>query len=377
MAMKNTPIRVPISNVLLGNDYTGKLYVGSQRSEVNLLLDTGSSSLAVDHKSYDPRKDPNAKVTDLVQEVAYGDGSNWIGSVVQTDMTASSSGAAIDLPGVSVAVAYHETANMFGKSQGILGLAYQSLDDAIKINKPTVPPKYSPNDIRAGHKAFVEPYFMQLEKAGLVANKFAFYTRRSTVHASAHPATDPLNNGYLILGGGEEAKDLYKGTFRTATVLSDDWYSVNLKQVTVGQSRAIKVSPPTHQSHAPTNAIVDSGTNGLELAPAVFDAILAQLSANQVKLIRATQVSTSNIDLTQWPTLTFVLQGEAGDISLDVKPEHYWQMDAWETGTAVCSLWRGSDEQSILGLPLMNAYFTIFDCSANHGLGVVRFAPAR
>ena len=377
MAKNSNPIRIPISNVLLGNDYTGKLYVGSQRKEVNLLLDTGSSTLAVDHKSYDPRKDPAAKVTDLVQEVAYGDGSNWVGSVVQTDMTVSASGKAIDLPGVSVAVAYHESAQMFGKSQGILGLAYQSLDDAINVNKPTVPPKYSPNDLRAGHKVFVEPYFMQLEKAGLVANKFAFYTHRSTVHASRNPATDPLNNGYLILGGGEEAKDLYTGRFKTAVVLSDDWYSVNLKQVIVGQAGPIAVKPPTRQSQSPTNAIVDSGTNGLELGRALFDAILAKLSPAQVKLIRSTQVSTSKIKFAEWPTLTFVLQGEAGDISLDVGPEHYWQMDAWETGTAVCSLWRSDDEQSILGLPLMNSYFTIFDCSVNHGLGVVRFAPAR
>jgi hypothetical protein len=377
MAKNPSPIRIPINNVLLGNDYTGKLYVGSQRKEVNLLLDTGSSSLAIDHKSYDPRKDPKAKVTDLVQEVAYGDGSKWIGSVVQTDMTVSASGKTIDLAGVSVAVAYHESAQMFGKSQGILGLAYKSLDDAIRLNKPTVPPKYSPNDIRAGHKALVEPYFMNLEEKGLVANKFAFYTRRSTVHASADPVTDPLNNGYLIIGGGEEAKDLYQGTFKTAIVLSDDWYSVNLKQVVVGTAGAITVQPPTHQSQAPTNAIVDSGTNGLDLAPALFDAILAKLSSDQVKLIRSQQVATSRVDLAQWPVLTFVLQGDAGDIGIDVSPENYWQMDAWETGTAVCGLWRGGDEQSILGLPLMNGYLTIFDCSANHGLGVVRFAKAK
>ena len=140
MTKNSKPIRIAISNVLLGNDYTGKLYVGSQRKEVNLLLDTGSSTLAVEHKSYDPRKDPNAKVTDLVQEVQYGDHSNWIGSVVQTDMTASAFGDTIDLPGVSVAVAYHESANMFGKSQGILGLGYQPLNDAISLRKPTVPP---------------------------------------------------------------------------------------------------------------------------------------------------------------------------------------------------------------------------------------------
>jgi len=276
-----------------------------------------------------------------------------------------------------VAVAYHESVSMFGKSQGILGLAYGALDDAINVNRPTVPPNYSPNDIRAGHRDFVEPYFMQLEQAGLVANKFAFYTRRSVLHASQHPASDPLNNGYLILGGGEQATDLYTGEFQTAIVLSDDWYSVNLKQVVVGAAGAIEVRPPTRQSRAPTNAIVDSGTNGLDLAPALFDAVLAKLSPAQVRLIRSRQVSTSSVKLAEWPTLTFMLQGTTGDIRLDVTPENYWQMDAWESGTAVCGLWRGSDEQSILGLPLMNGYFTIFDCSANHGLGVVKFATAK
>jgi hypothetical protein len=162
------------------------------------------------------------------------------------------------------------------------------------------------------------------------------------------------------------------------TVLSDDWYSVNVKQVKVGTAAPIAVPRPTRQSQVPTNAIVDSGTNGLDIAPQVFDAILNVLTPDQVKLIRSNQVATSKIDLASWPTLTFVLQGQdGGDVSLQVRPEDYWQMDAWEKGTAVCALWRGDDEQSILGLPLMNGYLTIFDCSANHGLGVVRFATAK
>ena len=377
MPAKPSPIRIPINNVLLGNDYTGKLHIGSNRKEVNLLLDTGSSTFAVDHKSYDPRKDPKAQVTDLVQEVRYGDGSNWIGSVVKTDVAVSRAGRDVDLPGVSVAVAYHESVQMFGKTQGIMGLAYEPLNDAVNLNKPTVPPKYSPNDLRAGRKEFVEPYFAQLEKAGLVANKFAFYTRRSTVHASRDPASDPLNNGFLIVGGGEEARDLYTGRFKTAVVLSDDYYSVNLKQVIVGKTKLIPVPPPTRQSRAATNAIVDSGTNGLSLSANVFDAILTRLSAEQVRLIRSNQVPTSKINLDEWPVLTFVLQGETGDISLDIAPDNYWQMDAWEVGTAVCALWRDTDEQSTLGLPLMNSYFTIFDCSVNRGLGVVRFATPK
>ena len=372
------PIRIPINNVLLGNDYTGKLYVGAQRSEVNLLLDTGSSTLAVEQKSYDPRKDPNAKVTNLVQEVAYGDGSNWIGSVVQTDMTVSESGKSIDLPGVSVAVAYHATANMFGKTQGILGLAYQALDDAIDVHKPTVPPRYTPNDVRAGHRVFVEPYFTQLQKSGLVVDKYAFYTRRSVMRASADPVNDPMNNGFLIIGGGEEAKDLYKGSFKTALVLSDDWYSVNLRQVIVGDSGPIGVSPPRHEDHVPTNAIVDSGTNGLDLYPALFEAILKKLTPAQAQLVRSKQTPAANVKkLAPWPTLTFVLQGIGDDIRLDVTPDQYWQVDAFEVGNAYCTLWRGSEAQSILGLPLMNGYLTIFDGAANNGLGVVKFATAK
>lgn len=371
------PIRIPINNTLLGDDYTGRLYVGAQRKEVSLLLDTGSSTLAVQQKSYDPRKDPKATVTNLVQEVAYGDGSNWIGSVVQTDMTVSANDKSIDLPGVSVAVAYHESANMFGKAQGILGLAYQALDDAIDVHKPTVPPKYTPNDVRAGHRVFVEPYFTQLEKAGLVVDKYAFYTHRSVLHASADPVNDPLNNGFLIIGGGEEAKDLYKGNFKTAMVLSDDYYSVNLRQVIVGSAGPIGVAPPTHHDQVPTNAIVDSGTNGLDLNPTLFEAILKKLTPAQGMLVRSQQTPAKNVKLAEWPTLTFVLQGTGDDIALEVTPDQYWQMDAFEVGNAYCTLWRGSNPQSTLGLPLMNGYFTIFDGNANNGLGVVKFATAK
>jgi hypothetical protein len=75
--------------------------------------------------------------------------------------------------------------------------------------------------------------------------------------------------------------------------------------------------------------------------------------------------------------LTFVLQGDPGDVKLLVKPENYWQMDAGQAGVVQSGLWLGSGAQSILGLPLMNGYFTIFDCSANHGLGVVKFAAIK
>jgi hypothetical protein len=375
--MPAKPIRIPISNVLLGSDYTGQLQIGAAKKAVNVLLDTGSSTLALDHKAYDPTQDAAAKKTNLVQVVQYGSG-NWVGSVVQTEVGVGGAQGDI-LNDVNLAVAFHESAHMFGKGQGILGLAYASLNDAYQLSKPSLPPTYSPNDIQAAHQTTIEPYFMQLESSGLAANKFAFYTKRSIVRVAAggNPAADPLNQGFLILGGGEEAKDLYQGAFQTAVVLSDDWYSTNLKQVIVGKAAPIQVLPPTRADRVPSNSIVDSGTNGLDLAPHLYDDILSKLDPVQQTAVKSGGVKSNNLNLAQWPTLTFVLQGQKGDVSLVIKPEDYWQVDAGEPGLALCSLWRGTDVQSILGLPLMNGYFTVFDCAANHGLGVVKFATRK
>src|SRR5262249_23947741 len=103
----------------------------------------------------------------------------------------------------------------------------------------------------------------------------------------------------------------------------------------------------------------------------------ASLSTGQRHLLMARRVATSSVKLAEWPDLTFVLQGVTGDVRLVVKPENYWQLDGGDAGLAVRSLWRGTRVRSILGLPLMNGYLTVFDDGSNHGKGVVRFAPIR
>src|SRR5450755_584710 len=124
---------------------------------------------------------------------------------------------------------------------------------------PTIPPHYTFTQIQTGRVTCIEPYFAQLEAAGLVANKFAFYTLRSMINmATSNPKTDPLNNGLPILGGGEEHTDLYTGTFQVARVVHDLYYNVNLKSVTVGNSAPIQVSAPTKASGNVSNSIVDS-----------------------------------------------------------------------------------------------------------------------
>ena len=94
--------RIPITNVYMGGDYTGRLLVGPQQRPLNVILDTGSSALALDGHKYTPDLTEGDKSTDLAQTDSYGDGSNWIGSVVKTDVAVSRAGRDVDLPGVSV-----------------------------------------------------------------------------------------------------------------------------------------------------------------------------------------------------------------------------------------------------------------------------------
>ena len=373
------PIRIRITNVYMEGDYTGVIAVGSQRKATNVILDTGSSTLALDGAFYDPSGDQNAKVTDVAQEVTYGSGA-WVGAVVQTDVAVGGK----DLAQVNVAVAYRESANMFGKSNGILGLAYRPLNNAYTMPGPTWPPKFTYNAIQEGRVTHLTPYFTQLVQKGLTPNKFAFYTQRSMVsYETANPATDPKNEGYLVLGGGEESTDLYNGGFQSVAVVADEYYNTNLKAIIVGNSEPITVPPPTKGSGNLSNSIVDSGTNSLTLNQELFNTVVERFSRGEnrefVHAMRAGYVPMSSLNTKQWPNLTFVLQGESQDVKLTVTPDNYWQVNAPERGRASAPLFGDNNQlhgQSILGLPLMNGYFTIFDRSADR-LGTIKFAPRR
>jgi len=382
--MSATTVRLPITNVHMDGDYTGTIYVGSQKKPCNVILDTGSSTLAVDGNFYDVTKDKSAQITDIAQEVGYADGSSWVGAVVRADVGVG--GPPIILPQAPVAVAYHETKSMFRGSNGILGLAYTKLNGAFTMPGPTIPPKYTYNQIQAGKVTYVDPYFTQLETAGLVADKFAFYTKRSEINmATPKPATDPLNNGFLILGGGEEQTDLYIGSFQVARVVDDLYYNTNLKSIIVGDAPPISVTPPTKASGNASNSVVDSGTNSLLLDQNLFEEIAEKLSSAAdsalTDAIRAGYVPMNQLDLSSWPTITFVLEGALGtDVKLTVTPDTYWQTNSPKPGYATAVLFGDNGQgggQSILGLPLMNNYYTVFDRSVDKGLGVVSFAKIK
>jgi Eukaryotic aspartyl protease len=384
--MSTETVRMSITNVYMEGDYTGTIYVGSQKTPCNVILDTGSSTLAVDGNFYSVNKDKAAKITDIAQEVGYADGSSWVGGVVQTDVTVGTGNQAVLLSQIAVAAAYHETRTMFRGSRGILGLAYTRLNNAFILPGPTIPPKYTYNQIQAGKVTHIDPYFTELEEKGLVANKFAFYTKRSMINlATKNPATDPLNNGFLILGGGEENTDLYTGSFQVARVVDDLYYNTNLKSIIVGNSAPIPVSPPTKASGNLSNSVVDSGTNSILLDQSLFDDIAQNLASGEsttlADAMQAGYIPMSKLNLDEWPTITFILEGALGtDVKLDVAPETYWQTNSPKPGYATTVLFGDNSPgsgQSILGLPLLNNYFTVFDRSVDKGLGVVSFAKIK
>jgi hypothetical protein len=371
-------VRIPITNRYLGGDYSGRILVGPQKIPMNVILDTGSSALALDGHKYRPDLAGGDKATKIAQFSSYGDKSHWTGAVITTTVAVGDGSSQIALPGANASVTYDQSANMFRQADGILGLAYAPLDEGFMMPDLTWPKKYTTQQVVQGKLGEVVPYLTQLDSHDVVSDIVSFFTLRSFAHEGGG-ANDPLNNGWMILGGGQESTDLYTGPFQTAKVLADQWYSTNLRAIKVGTS-IIEVRARTLKG-MPSNSIVDSGTNSLNLGIRLLQAILAKLNATQQSQLAASLqgrlVAVSDLNLASWPDLTFVLQGDTGDASLVVQPRDYWQANTEAVGAALAAITPGNDGLAILGLPLMNGYFTIFDGEADNGRGVIRFAASK
>jgi Eukaryotic aspartyl protease len=374
------PICIPISNVPMSGDYTGKIAIGPNQIEIDVLLDTGSSTLAIDSSKYTPHFTEDDEVqTNLAQVVSYGDGSNWTGAVVNTTVSLGTDGNVFFGVNVPVAVAYQASSDMWGQSGGILGLAFQPLDDAFTMTDKTWDHQYTRDEIKAGQATTVVPCLVQMTNEGVLPERMGFYTRRSYMKAGPDPASDPDNQGWLVLGDCDQATQLFTPPFQSVRVLADLWYCTNLKGMMAGQT-CINVSSQAAMG-MPSNSIVDSGTNSLNLGPTLIQDLFATFSDSQRALLQSAlqgnAVSNADIgDLSQWPTIGFVLEGTDpnADVTLNVAPRDYWQCDVGQVGQAALAITQGQDGSAILGLPLMNGYYTIFDATVAP-MGVILFAP--
>jgi hypothetical protein len=377
-----THARIPITNIYADGAYTGSILVGPRRHRLNVLLDTGSSVLAVDGSKYALDPAGGDRTTRLAQYGSYADGSHWAGGVIKTAVAAGDPQAPLVAKRINVALAYEASPDMFGKTDGILGLAYAPLDEAWEMGRDTTAHRYQSARIREGRYTRILPYLTQLERQSVVSDVFAFYTRRSFIHRDGgRIADDPLNQGWMILGGGVECREFYSGRFQTAKVLAEQWYNTNLKAIVVGDTTPLAVHRRAPQG-SPSNSIVDSGTNSLDLGPELLKALIGKFKPTQQAQLHPAihakrPIPMADLKLRAWPDLTFILQGEARDIALRVEPRDYWQVNAPRAGFAQSAITVGDPGFAILGLPLMNGYYTIFDGEADGGRGVIRFAQSR
>ncbi|WDE01162.1 pepsin-like aspartic protease [Thalassomonas actiniarum] len=438
-------IHIPICNVYAKGDYCAQLLIGSEQTPVNLILDTGSSTLVVEQKVYQPQTDQELQPTSFAQEVNYGIGG-WDGPVVTTSVSIGNQQDQLTLKQTPLALVSCDLQNKtFGEADGMFGLAYRHLNksydlkDYLQQNNitPAVtypwpfshdekahqqatvhnvniaaakasslsqqPDEINSDDLRQFNrflwqspKKNIIPYFTSLEEHDLIANKFAFYSKRSSIYVADDNATTaelaqhPLNQGALILGGGEEQSQLYRGEFTTLEVEHDIYYNVSLSSVQVGNQPAIPAPPlaAKHQKSYFTNAIIDTGASLVVLTSGMYQQMLKDftaISAGFTALLapfeeisaQETGIDSSLLDLDKWPDLTFNFTGSDNKtVSLVCKPETYWQTNSPKADKAcfkILTQLPNWPNQSILGLPLLNNYYLIFDRTVN-GTGVIKCA---
>ncbi|MGH7022288.1 MAG: pepsin-like aspartic protease [Caulobacteraceae bacterium] len=407
-----TVLRLPITNIYDGSAYSAQLSIGSRGRVANVLLDTGSSTLAVQSSVYDGTGDTALSTTSFAQLITYGAGG-WAGPVVATDVRFGDPGNAIVLKQASLAIAVIQEGSL-GNVNGVMGLAYGGENPAYDF-AGYFADKGSPNTTLpwpfgapawdrflsefqtivqsdAVARKEVAPYLDQLENNGLLPNKFAFYTLRSSVSMRLGDdqgalASDPLNSGVFVLGGGEEQDDLYEGEFVSVAVVHDLFYNTNLTSVRVEGCAAVAAArlQSAFRTSLISNAIIDSGNDALRLASDVYHAVLAgfaELNPAFAAAVQAAQkgsIATARLNLAAWPKIYFTFSGVNGeDVELAIAPNTYWQQDFPKAGQSTFKITGPllAANQSNLGLPLLNNYYTVFDRSQG-SQGVVRFAPIK
>ena len=373
-------VRFPIT-IQSGNCFALELSVGVPPVSVNVLLDTGSSMLLVNAPPYRRNNDAAAVTSQLLQSGSLR-GIKFLAAVIRTEVgfPANATADAISVSLANLGVIYR-VMPLFGDADGILGLAYPALNPAITMPADTWDACYGPMALESpGLRTENLSTFMdQLAAANQIADKFAFSVGRSVASA----ADAALNSGVFVIGGGEECKDLYTGDFQSAAVVHDAYYHTNLMEIQIG-GRTIKVDPTPAGDPAISNSIIDSGAGNLGLEPSVYQKIIDRF--NEVgpafgDMIRAGSQNQTQLNLTDWPPIGFVLQGTDGTTAtVTVEPEDYWRFDGAGAGNATAALSIGGAPkpgQSVLGLPLLAGHYVVFDRTGGDGRSVIKFATRR
>jgi len=389
-------LELPITNVFAKGDYCVSIEVGAHKQKVNLILDTGSSTLVVDNAKYNASIDDDLTATPFAQDVTYGIGG-WYGPVIKT-YVAFNDAENIGLSKAHIACAYHQDHPSFAKADGIFGLAFHHLNKGYNLHSYFHQQQISPaetypwpfpnshQDVKSFKKFLwqqpemdITPYFTELEQHGITANKFALVTKRSSVfQVGGNEQDEAVNHGVLVIGDVEAAEHHYQGNFTWLDIVDDIYYNLNLNSVRVDGKEPRKAEPLAAKDIKGyrSNGILDSGASYIVLTKELFDGIVQDLAAlgkeyeqllTPFKTFDGTEkgIELKELKLEQWPNLIFTFENNNGDkLDINCPPQHYWQVNAPLAGQACFKLlsqlpnW---PNQSILGLPLFNGYYVVFD----------------
>lgn len=414
---------IPITMAYAEGGYTAPVYIGSQSCKADLVLDTGSSALALRQSCYQLAEDTEVQLSADFQIMSYGAGG-WAGSVVKSTLAVGHSDETQLKATAEFAVIVDEPSHNFYQADGIWGLAYQSLDAVYQAEQfltaqqidpalswpwptqlldPTAPLSRLRQQLQSCPRRHAEPFFSALQNQQRMTNSFALLTRRAVYHhngeepTSAADVIDPLNKGLLVLGGGEECTELYQGPLSHVCLVHDKYYNTELLQIQLEGCGAFAVPALDEQDLKAygSNSIFDCGSSFLILETSCYQYLIDELSRLNPDFAVAIDaalearnsmagIAMDQLQLNAWPDIVLSLKGEkdgnAGVVTLRVQAKHYWQQNAPVQGQAMfllASQLEGWAKQSILGLPVMNDKFCIFDRSADNGMGVIKVAEAR
>ncbi len=413
--MPANPIHLDTSLAWAKGGYTAPVALGSERHIANLVLDTGSSTLAVEPRAYAPERDTALSATPWAQDIRYGGGA-WAGPVLRSSLSLGEGRHARHISDALFAL-IETGGNLFREADSIFGLAYRELDPAHDLSdllersgvQPAASWPWHPgqstdaealrHQILQQPRVTLKPAFSALEEEGAVRDSFGLVVQRAVVHvaseglSTAALAADPLNRGTLVLGGGPEAQTLYRGGFQDIRVVHDLYYNANLRGLRVGDGPMLPAPPlaPADLACHGSNALLDTGSSFLVLEGSLYAAAMAAFAAHDARLPTLIErfgnrfhggqgLPNHAIDHRDWPDLHLYLEApDGGDTVLRIAPSHYWPHNALNDGQSLFLLMAGLPHfprQSILGLPLFAGRYAVFDRRAAR-TGTVRLAKAR
>ncbi|KAG6917888.1 hypothetical protein DXG01_000497 [Tephrocybe rancida] len=314
---------VPLTNFMNAQYYT-EISIGEPAQTFKVILDTGSSNLWVPstrctsiacflHTKYDSSASSTYKANGTEFSIQYGSGS-MEGFVSNDQLTIGD----LEIPNQDFAEATKEPglAFAFGKFDGILGLAY----DTISVNH------------------IVPPFYNMINQGLLDKNVFAFRVGSSED-----------DGGEAIFGGIDDSA--YTGKINYVPVRRKAYWEVELEKVTFGDDEMELES---------TGAAIDTGTSLIALPTDMAEMLNTQIGA---KKSWNGQYTIDCAKVPSLPDLGFTFGGKhyplkGSDYILEVQGTCMSSFQGLDINVPGGALW-------IIGDVFLRKYYTVYDLDRN------------